>query len=355
MKRIIVLIAVASVVLCFIPATAMGVTTNDKDVTAYETNFIRVASLALEKDTDALLRGHCCMMIAGPEETPTPLFAPTDMKECETHSTRMLPRTNCGKTAANLYQSAGRWYDTISFYAGGGSMPQVIYVADDEKNIRQLIAAFLTQEGFQVQTFPTGDALLSACEERLPDLVVLDIMMPGTDGLSICSALRKASAQLPIIIVSAKDSPYDRVTGLTLGSDDYLIKPFLPLELVARVKALLRRAGGASQTAQPDQPLEYGPLVLSPELRTAAVDGEPLTLTPTEFDFLAYLIQNRDRAVSREELLQALWQVDWQADTRAADDLMKRLRRKLRERDSQVRIETVWGYGFRLVLEEKEL
>lgn len=108
MKRIIVLIAVASVVLCFIPATAMGVTTNDKDVTAYETNFIRVASLALEKDTDALLRGHCCMMIAGPEETPTPLFAPTDMKECETHSTRMLPRTNCGKTAANLYQSAGR-------------------------------------------------------------------------------------------------------------------------------------------------------------------------------------------------------------------------------------------------------
>lgn len=234
-------------------------------------------------------------------------------------------------------------------------MPQVIYVADDEKNIRQLIAAFLTQEGFQVQTFPTGDALLSACEERLPDLVVLDIMMPGTDGLSICSALRKASAQLPIIIVSAKDSPYDRVTGLTLGSDDYLIKPFLPLELVARVKALLRRAGGASQTAQPDQPLEYSPLVLSPELRTAALDGEPLTLTPTEFDFLAYLIQNRDRAVSREELLQALWQVDWQADTRAADDLMKRLRRKLRERDSQVRIETVWGYGFRLVLEEKEL
>lgn len=124
---------------------------------------------------------------------------------------------------------------------------------------------------------------------------------------------------------------------------------------MARVKALLRRAGGASQTAQPDQPLEYGPLVLSPELRTAALDGEPLTLTPTEFDFLAYLIQNRDRAVSREELLQALWQVDWQADTRAADDLMKRLRRKLRERDSQVRIETVWGYGFRLVLEEKEL
>ena len=230
-------------------------------------------------------------------------------------------------------------------------MPQVIYVADDEKNIRELIAAFLTQEGFQVRTFSSGDFLLAACGEALPDLVVLDIMMPGTDGLSVCSSLRKASPRLPIIIVSAKDSPYARVT---LGSDDYLIKPFLPLELVARVKALLRRAGNEPRVPEPSQPLEYGPLVLSPELRTAALDGETLTLTPTEFDFLAYLIQNRDRAVSREELLQALWQVDWQADTRAADDLVKRLRRKLRERDSQVRIETVWGYGFRLVREGAE-
>lgn len=231
-------------------------------------------------------------------------------------------------------------------------MPQVIYVADDEKNIRELIAAFLTQEGFQVRTFSSGDALLAACEDALPDLVVLDIMMPGTDGLSVCSSLRKASPRLPIIIVSAKDSPYDRVTGLTLGSDDYLIKPFLPLELVARVKALLRRAGNEPRVPEPSQPLEYGPLVLSPELRTAALDGEPLTLTPTEFDFLAYLIQNRDRAVSREELLQALWQVDWQADTRATDDLVKRLRRKLRDLNSPVRVETVWGFGFRIAQEE---
>ena len=166
--------------------------------------------------------------------------------------------------------------------------------------------------------------------------------------------LRKGSPRLPIIIVSAKDSPYDRVTGLTLGSDDYLIKPFLPLELVARVKALLRRTGIEQHLPEPSQPLEYGPLVLSPGLRTAALWGEPLTLTPTEFDFLAYLLQNRDRAVSREELLQALWQVDWQADTQAADDLVKRLRRNLRERGSQVRIETVWGYGFRLELEGAE-
>lgn len=230
-------------------------------------------------------------------------------------------------------------------------MPQKIYLADDEKNIRDLIAAFLSQEGFTVKTFESGDALLSACNTGLPDLVILDVMMPGTDGLSVCSVLRKANADLPIIIVSAKDSPYDRVTGLTLGSDDYLIKPFLPLELVARVRALLRRAQKAAPSNEAPQELTYGTLQLFPERRDALLNGAPLTLTPTEFDFLAYLVQHQERAVSRDELLQALWQVDWQADTRATDDLVKRLRRKLREQKSPVRVETVWGFGFRISME----
>lgn len=230
-------------------------------------------------------------------------------------------------------------------------MPQKVYLADDEKNIRDLIAAFLSQEGFEVKTFESGDALLAACNVGLPDLVILDIIMPGTDGLSVCSALRKASADLPIIIVSAKDSPYDRVTGLTLGSDDYLIKPFLPLELVARVRAFLRRTQKATPSSETAQELTYGALRLSPERRNAFLNDAPLTLTPTEFDFLAYLVQHQDRAVNRDELLQALWQVDWQADTRATDDLVKRLRRKLRERKSPVRIETVWGFGFRISME----
>lgn len=230
-------------------------------------------------------------------------------------------------------------------------MPQKIYLADDEKNIRDLIEAFLSQEGFEVKTFANGDTLLSACNHSLPDLVILDIMMPGTDGLSICSRLRQENAQLPIIIVSAKDSPFDRVTGLTLGSDDYLVKPFLPLELMARVKALLRRTQNQSITLNTDQQLIYGPLCLSTDFRTATLYEELIRLTPTEFDFLAYLIQNQDRAISREELLKVLWQMDWQADTRATDDLVKRLRRKLRERNSTVHIETVWGFGFRLVLE----
>ncbi len=228
-----------------------------------------------------------------------------------------------------------------------------IYIADDEKNIRDLIAAFLSREDFETEVFESGDALLEACRSRLPDLVILDIMMPGTDGLNACSILREMHPDLPIIIVSAKDSPYDRVTGLTLGSDDYLVKPFLPLELVARVRTLLRRTQRTAQTDEKAPVLSFGSLTLFPRRRTAFLCETPLLLTPTEFDFLAYMMEHQERAVSRDELLQALWKVDWQSDTRATDDLVKRLRRKLRELHSPVRIETVWGFGFRLSTEEK--
>ena len=227
-------------------------------------------------------------------------------------------------------------------------MKQRIYIADDEKNIRDLILAFLSQEGFLVEAFSDGEALFEAATALLPDLVILDIMMPGTDGLSICSRLRQMNTALPIIIVSAKDSPFDRVTGLTLGSDDYLVKPFLPLELVARVRALLRRSQNAPVEKNKTEDLTFGTLVLSTELRVATLNKQKITLTPTEFDFLCYLIRHKERAVSRDELLRALWQMDWQADTRATDDLVKRLRRKLRELQSTVTIETVWGFGFRL-------
>ena len=230
---------------------------------------------------------------------------------------------------------------------------QLVYLADDERNIRELMAAFLSQEGFLPHTFASGDALLAACAQALPDIVILDIMMPGTDGLTVCSQLRAAHPGLPIIIVSAKDSPYDRVMGLTLGSDDYLVKPFLPLELVARIRSVLRRSAQAAAPGEA-QELTFGALRLSPGLRTARLGQDDLPLTPTEFDFLHYMMTHQDRAVSREELLRQLWQFDAQADTRASDDLVKRLRRKLREHGGAVRIETVWGYGFRLTAGEAQ-
>lgn len=226
-----------------------------------------------------------------------------------------------------------------------------IYLADDERNIRELIAAFLSREGYEVESFENGNDLLEACENDLPDLVILDVMMPGVDGLAVCSTLRRNHGDLPIIIVSAKDSPYDRVTGLTLGCDDYLVKPFLPIELVARVKAVLRRSrksGPAPADGAAPGEVSFGALRLSPERRDAFLGGERLPLTPAEFDFLVYLVERENRAVSREELLEALWGIDWRADTRAADDLVKRLRRKLKAAGGSVSVETVWGFGFRI-------
>lgn len=227
-------------------------------------------------------------------------------------------------------------------------MKKCIYIADDEKNIRQLIQSFLVKEGFDAQCFADGASLLDAFEKQEPDLIVLDVMMPGMDGLSVCSMIRQKSA-VPIIIVSAKDGPLDKVAGLTLGSDDYMVKPFLPLELVTRIKALLRRVEMSAKSAPPSAVLRYNSLCLNTNLRTAQVGEKEFAVTPTEFNFLEYLMKNSERAISRDELLNVLWQFPADTgDTRAADDLVKRLRKKLRALDSDVRIETVWGFGFRL-------
>lgn len=226
-------------------------------------------------------------------------------------------------------------------------MSKRIYIADDEKNIRLLIQTFLSKEGYETTCFADGTSLFSAFTENPPDLIILDIMMPGIDGLSLCAMIRQKS-DIPLMIVSAKDSELDRITGINLGSDDYLVKPFSPLELVARVKALFRRMEMSKTSAANPEILHYGDLELSLQKRIARRGNDLFLATPTEFDFLTYLIKNRERAVSKSELLKVLWQFDFDADTRVADDLVKRLRRKLKEQDSSVQIETVWGFGFRL-------
>ena len=227
-------------------------------------------------------------------------------------------------------------------------MAKRIYVADDEKNICFLIENFLEKEGFEVECCGDGESLLEACEKQMPDLCILDIMMPGMDGLTVCTRLRKMS-NVPIIIVSAKDSPLDRITGITLGSDDYMVKPFLPLELVTRVKALFRRVDAFSSPEEAREDYELGDIQLSPKRRAAKLKGADLSLTPLEFDFLCHMMAHPEHAASRDDLLKALWKVDSrEVDTRAVDDMVKRLRKKLKEQGSCVRIETVWGYGFRL-------
>lgn len=231
-------------------------------------------------------------------------------------------------------------------------MNKSIYIADDEKHIRELISSFLSNEGFQVTVFESGDDLLKCFKEHPCDMVILDIMMDGTDGLSICSQIRKTH-YVPIIIVSARDSEIDRITGISLGSDDYLVKPFSPLELVARVKALFRRIQlDKIQIDKQDSIgdiVSYGDITLNICTREALINGKYLELTPTEFSLMVYLFHNCKRAVSREELLKNVWKIDFEADTRAVDDTLKRLRKKLTV--SRVKIESVWGFGFRLALE----
>jgi DNA-binding response OmpR family regulator len=227
-------------------------------------------------------------------------------------------------------------------------MAKLIYLADDEAHIRDLMRTFLVSEGYLVQAFAGGDALLEAFSRLPADLVILDVMMPGTDGLQLCSQLRQRSV-IPIIIVSARDSELDRITGISLGSDDYLTKPFSPIELVARVKALFRRLELDRGNPNAGQ-LTAGNLQLNPQVRTVTCQGQPLDVTPTEFALLSYLFANQDRAISRDELLRKVWQFDFDADTRAADDLIKRLRRKLSVIDCRIQIESVWGFGFRLAV-----
>jgi DNA-binding response OmpR family regulator len=223
---------------------------------------------------------------------------------------------------------------------------QKIYIADDEKNIRDLIEGFLTNEGFDVKAFENGDALLEEFLRIPSDMVILDIMMEGTDGLSVCSQIRLRH-NVPIIIVSARDSELDRITGFTLGGDDYLVKPFSPIELVARIKAIFRRVS-LDQTVVSKKIFAYGDITMNLASRECLLNGTPLDLTPTEFALLSYMFEHSDRAISRSELLKNVWKFDFEADTRATDDVLKRLRKKLT--GSTVSIESVWGFGFKLKL-----
>ena len=228
-------------------------------------------------------------------------------------------------------------------------MPKLIYVVDDESNIRTMMQLFLENEGFTVETFKDGQEACQAFSAKEPDMLILDIMMPGMDGLTVCTQIRKTS-HVPIIIVSAKDSPLDRITGITLGSDDYMVKPFLPLELVTRVKALFRRVDTFSgQEEEAKDSYEIGDIKLYPKRRAAKLKDEDFALTPLEFDFLCHMLERQEHAASRDDLLKSLWKVDSrEVDTRAVDDMVKRLRKKLKDQKSTVKIETVWGYGFRL-------
>ena len=226
-------------------------------------------------------------------------------------------------------------------------MSELIYIADDEKNIRELVKCFLENQGYEVETFSNGDDLFKRYKEKNADMIILDVIMPGTDGVEICRQIRQI-ANVPIIILSAKDSEEDRIKGISVGGDDYLTKPFSPIELVARVQALFRRI--SMDKVEKVEKVTFGNIKIDVTKKQAYVDDEEIALTPLEFDFLKYLIQKNKQAISREELLKEVWKIAYDIDTRATDDTVKRLRRKIA--DSNVEIKTVWGYGFKMALKK---
>lgn len=225
-------------------------------------------------------------------------------------------------------------------------MKKSIYIADDESNIRNLVQTFLEREGYEVTAFPDGESLLRHFSTNPADLVILDVMMPGRDGFFICSDIRKIS-NVPIIMLTARDSDADYISGLSLGSDDYFTKPFSPIKLVTKVKAIFRRAEADIKSSEhADENLHFEDITIMTKTKSATCGDEDLQLTPNEFSLLTYLMINQDRAVSRAELLDRIWGYETEVETRVADDTVKRLRKKLT--GSHVVIKTVWGYGFRL-------
>lgn len=228
-------------------------------------------------------------------------------------------------------------------------MTKIIYFADDEKNIRDLVVPFLEHDGFTVRAFETGDLLLEAYKNQKPDLVILDIMMPGTNGLDVMKSIRQYD-NVPIIMLTARDSDVDFITAFNLGTDDYFTKPFSPIKLSLHVKALFKRLD--EKAIKNDTRYQFLDLTLDTEKRIALLSNEEMPLTKTEFDFLLVLIEKPETAFSRETLLNRIWGFD-DIESRAVDDTIKRLRKKFKQYHSQVSIKTVWGYGFKLIKEDK--
>jgi len=229
-------------------------------------------------------------------------------------------------------------------------MAKSIYVADDELHIRNLIQTFLANEGYEVRTFADGDSLFQAFSERCPDLIILDIMMPGTDGLSLCARIRGES-RVPIMIVSAKDSPLDRVTGITLGSDDYMVKPFLPLELVARVKSQMRRytqLGNLNQQAD-GQIYKCGGLQINDDNKEVTVDGDAIKLTPIEYNILLLLVKNAGKVFSIDEIYEQIWNEEAIGADNTVAVHIRHIREKIEINPREPKyLKVVWGVGYKI-------
>lgn len=222
-----------------------------------------------------------------------------------------------------------------------------LLLVEDERSIAEALTVSLEAEGFQVAWVADGAEALPAFERTRPDLIVLDVMLPGMSGTEICRSIR-ARSQVPIIMLTARDTEVDRVVGLELGADDYVTKPFSSRELIARIRAILRRGGAGVGTEIDDVPVEVAGVRVDRARRELHVDGELVDLPPKEFDLVAVLVEHAGRVLTRRQLIDEVWGADYVGDTKTLDVHVRRLRRKLEEDPAfPTRIQTVRGVGYR--------
>ncbi len=239
-----------------------------------------------------------------------------------------------------------RWVDANGHQRGS------LLVVDDEPTITEVLSRYLERAGYEARVAADGPQALELAGEQRPDLVILDLMLPGIDGLEVMRRLRalddgSVRPRVPIILLTARGEESDRVVGLRLGADDYVVKPFSPNELVARVDAVLRRADPAGG-GEPEQPIELGELRIEPGTRRAFVRGEEPALTQREFDLLLFLARHPGRVFSRDQLMDAVWQYAFYSDTSTVTVHIRRLRAKIERDPSQPQhVQTVWGVGYR--------
>ena len=225
-----------------------------------------------------------------------------------------------------------------------------ILVVDDEPNIREVVELYLRREGYEVEVVGDGSAALRAIERKIPDLIVLDLMLPLLSGTQLTRTLREGRYDIPIIMLTAKDDEADRVAGLELGADDYVTKPFSPKELVARVKAVLRRT--SSKPLAEAQPLTIGQITLNPSTRQVWARAEEVMLTAKEFDLLWFLMNHPGQVFTRDQLLDHVWGFDFVGDASTVTVHVRRLREKIEASPTKPEyLLTVWGVGYKFTAE----
>lgn len=225
-----------------------------------------------------------------------------------------------------------------------------ILIVDDEQPIRTLLDYNLKQSNYETIMAADGEEAVLKVESENPDLILLDLMLPKMDGIEVCKFLRQRNINIPIIMLTAKGEEPDKVLGLEIGADDYMTKPFSPREVIARVKAVLRRSGDRTNAATDDdeQVLKSGPLTVHPEQYEVYLKGEPLEFTPKEFELLVYFLQHKNRVLTRDQLLSAVWNYDFAGDTRIVDVHVSHLREKIEENTRKpIFIKTVRGIGYK--------